>query len=304
MNGFIVIDKAAGMTSHDVVNRMRRITGQKKAGHTGTLDPFATGVLPIALGEATKAIQFLDESVKEYEAVIGFGRVTDTQDCTGATLSEGNWRVLDPEKVEALIVSFIGPQDQLPPMYSALKHHGTPLYRLARSGVVVERATRRVTVYSASVEDIFLPDVRVTFACSPGTYIRTLAHDMGEKAGCGATLNSLRRIRTGPFSIDQAISLEEADRLCSTGALTGKVIDPLSALGNLTELRLTERGAAAVKNGAIPAAGEMISLSSVPPIPGDRVKLTTLGRLAAVAEIMSYDSENLSNSMRFLRVFN
>ena len=205
MTGFLIVNKPAGMTSHDVVNRIRRITGQKKAGHTGTLDPFATGVLPVALGEATKAIPFLDESVKEYKAVLQLGIRTDTQDCTGTVIAESDWRAVTAGELADLFVTFLGEQRQQPPMYSALKHNGTPLYKLARQGVTIDRKLRDIFIHSITVEDISLPEVSFTVRCSRGTYVRTLAHDIGEKAGCGASLAKLQRTATGPFQIEHEI---------------------------------------------------------------------------------------------------
>src|SRR5512144_2719482 len=165
MDGFIVVDKPAGMTSHDVVNSVRRLAGMNKVGHTGTLDPFATGVLPVALGEATKAIPFLDESVKEYRAVMRLGESTDTQDCTGAVIRRGEWQGLPSARIKETARLFLGRGSQIPPMYSALKRGGIPLYRLARRGEVVHREPREIEVYSLTIDRIDLPDVAFTVRC-------------------------------------------------------------------------------------------------------------------------------------------
>ena len=201
MNGFIVVDKPSEMTSHDVVNIIRRLTGQKRAGHTGTLDPFATGVLPLALGEATKVIQFLDEACKEYRAVMKLGETTDTQDCTGNAIDLGDWRNITPDDVTRVVSAFTGRVSQLPPMFSALKHKGVPLYKLARRGDEVIREKRDIEVFSLVIERIELPLVAFTVRCSRGTYVRTLAHDMGGELGCGAHLVSLQRTASGPFHL-------------------------------------------------------------------------------------------------------
>lgn len=304
MNGFLVVDKPAGLTSHDVVNRLRRITGQKKAGHTGTLDPFATGVLPVALGEATKAIPFLDESIKVYRAVLRFGISTDTQDCTGTVIAERCWQHLVPEETAALISSFVGEQRQQPPMFSALKHNGTPLYKLARQGVTIERKLRDIIVHSIDLEDLSLPDATITVQCSRGTYVRTIAHDIGEKAGCGAALSKLQRTKSGPFTIEHALSLEQIAALAVAGALNSRLVPMLDALSTLEEIALSAKGAASVSHGVLPEFEDMSTLPAGSLDPGSRVKLTTDGKLVAVAEITGEISANTSNFIRFLRVFN
>ena len=208
LNGFFVIDKPAGVTSHDIVAMVRRAIGQKKVGHTGTLDPFATGVLPVAVGEGTKTIQFLDESEKEYRAVLRLGIATDTQDLTGEVISERPWSHLESGDLERLVPQFIGTLQQLPPMFSAIKQGGVPLYKLARKGIEVERETREVEIHSLSFDWIRLPEACFTVRCSRGTYVRTLACDMGEALGCGAHLLELRRTRSGLFREEEALSIE------------------------------------------------------------------------------------------------
>lgn len=302
MTGFLIVDKPAGMTSHDVVNRIRRITGQKKAGHTGTLDPFATGVLPVALGEATKAIPFLDESVKEYKAVLQLGICTDTQDCTGTVIAESDWQAVTAGELTDLFVTFLGEQRQQPPMYSALKHNGTPLYKLARQGVTIDRKLRDIFIHSITVEDISLPEVSFTVRCSRGTYVRTLAHDIGEKAGCGASLLKLQRTATGPFQIEHALSLAQIEDSHRLGKLSSAVIPLLDALSNLPEVTLTEKGENAVSHGVLPVAEDMSQMGALRP--GAKVKLIRNGRLLAVTEINGEITANTSNFMRFLRVFN
>ncbi|HWI40747.1 MAG TPA: tRNA pseudouridine(55) synthase TruB [Verrucomicrobiae bacterium] len=249
MDGFIVIDKAPGMTSHDVVQRARRILRIKKIGHTGTLDPFATGVLPLAVGEGTKAIQFLDECEKEYRAVLRLGAATDTQDCTGSTIFEGKWEHLQPQEVLEVLQSAVGIQLQVPPMYSAVKKDGIPMYRLARQGVEVEREAREINVLSLTVEDIRLPVVAFTLRCSRGTYVRTVAHDLGMKLGCGAHLTELRRLASGPFGLSRALSLEALEQ---GGAMQG-LVSLQEALSHLPECRLTPEGVRKVGFGISPA---------------------------------------------------
>ena len=207
LDGFLVVDKPSGMTSHDVVSILRRTFQQKKIGHTGTLDPFATGVLPIALGEGTKAIPFLDESFKEYQAVMRLGISTDTLDFTGKVIDEREWGQITPETVSQTVLRFIGPILQTPPMYSALKRNGVPLYKLARNGESVVREPRRIEIQSLQIDRIDFPYVAVTVRCSKGTYVRTLADDIGEALGTGAHLAELRRTASGPFTLSTAKTL-------------------------------------------------------------------------------------------------
>ncbi|MSM38341.1 MAG: tRNA pseudouridine(55) synthase TruB [Geobacter sp.] len=298
MNGFLVVDKPPGISSHTVVSRIRRITGQKKAGHTGTLDPFATGVLPIALGDATKAIQFLDESMKEYRAVMRIGQITDTQDCTGTLLEEHAWQQVTDDDILRAAALFLGPQKQLPPMYSAIKQNGVPLYRLARQGSDVPRELRDITIHSIRVEQISLPEITLLVSCSRGTYVRTLAHDIGRHLGCGAHLVSLRRTRSGPFSIDTALALEQVALNVEANEPGSWLMSVPSALGEMHELQLSDSGARKVLNGVIPAIGEF--LPTCLPVDCERVMLMHGERLLAVARC--FLSEGTS-TLRLLRVF-
>ena len=191
MHGILNVYKEKGYTSHDVVAKLRGITGQKKIGHTGTLDPDAVGVLPVCLGKGTKVCSLLTDENKTYEAVMLLGKVTDTQDISGKVLSE---RPLDAseDEVRETVLSFQGEYDQIPPMYSAVKVQGKRLYELARKGQEVERKARRVEICSAEILETALPEVRMSVTCSKGTYIRTLCHDIGSKAGCGGCMISGR----------------------------------------------------------------------------------------------------------------
>jgi len=252
VDGFLIIDKPAGITSHDVVNRVRRILKTRKAGHTGTLDPFATGVLPVAVGEGTKAIPFLDEGDKEYEAVILLGTVTDTLDCTGTVLKEADWSTVTASSLLECMATLTGTISQIPPMYSAIKQGGQPLYKLARKGVEVERQPRQVTIQTFELLAFDLPYLTVRVRCSRGTYIRTLADDLGRLLGCGASLTSLRRTMSGPFRIDDAITLEQLEEHAEEGALQGHLITLLAALGHLPEIVLTHEQMVKVTYGIPP----------------------------------------------------
>ena len=195
IHGIINVYKEKGFTSHDVVAKLRGIVGQKKIGHTGTLDPDATGVLPVCLGKATKLCDLLTDKDKTYEAVMLLGMTTDTQDVTGRILEEKSTETLTADKVREVIESFIGDYDQIPPMYSALKVNGKKLYELAREGKVVERKARPVKILDIRIIEMNLPRVRMEVSCSKGTYIRTLCHDIGEQLGCGGCMESLIRTR-------------------------------------------------------------------------------------------------------------
>ena len=192
-NGIINVYKEKGYTSFDVVARMRGICGQKKIGHTGTLDPDAEGVLPVCLGKATKVCDMLTDSDKVYRAVMQLGIETDTQDLTGTVLSACEVPVLTETEIRDVIRTFQGEIMQVPPMYSALKVNGKKLCDLARAGVTVERKARPVTIYEIRIERVELPEIELTVSCSKGTYIRTLCHDIGQKFGCGAAMKSLLR---------------------------------------------------------------------------------------------------------------
>ena len=227
INGVINIYKEKGFTSHDVVAKLRGIMKQKKIGHTGTLDPDATGVLPVCLGNATKLCDMLTEKKKEYIAKVRLGVVTDTQDMTGQILSEKEVCVTE-EDVLRVIRSFVGPYEQIPPMYSALKVNGKKLYELAREGKVIERKARPVEIHYIEVLKVDLPELEIKVGCSKGTYIRTLCYDIGEKLGCGASMAALERSCSGQFALDTAITLKELEeKLKESGEQREEVIQKM-----------------------------------------------------------------------------
>ena len=222
----LVVDKPVGPTSFAVLKQVQRalIRARKgegrapKLGHGGTLDPMASGVLPVCVGEATKVIPFLLDADKEYEAVVRFGAETDTLDATGQVLSETPVGDLDAPRLEAALAGFRGEIEQTPPMFSALKHHGKPLYSYARAGQTIERAARRVKIYELVLCVFEPPDrARLRVRCSKGTYIRSLAADLGRTLGIGAHLAGLRRTASGPFRLAQAVSLDEIDACVDQG---------------------------------------------------------------------------------------
>lgn len=209
INGIIVIDKPQNMTSHDVVAILRRNLKMKRIGHTGTLDPMATGVLPICLGKSTKLVDYLVDTQKVYRGTLTLGSATDTQDTWGKIIEESS-KVVSSEEIKEAVMSYIGEINQVPPMYSALKVDGKKLVDLAREGIVVERKSRKITIHDIEILSIDFPNVDMIIKCSKGTYIRTLCHDIGEKLGTFGHMSKLNRIETGGFFIDQAIAIEDA----------------------------------------------------------------------------------------------
>ena len=228
INGIVIVDKEQGYTSHEVVAKLRGICGQKKIGHTGTLDPQATGVLPVCLCSATKLCDMLTDRDKEYVAELLLGVETDTQDTTGQVLNRKPVNVSDME-VRRACESFLGRYDQVPPMYSALKINGRKLCDLAREGKEVERKARTVTIYELEILECRLPVVKMRVACSKGTYIRTLCADIGATRGCGGAMQSLRRTRAGGFVISEAFTLGQLQQLKDQGRLS-EVIRPVDSV--------------------------------------------------------------------------
>lgn len=218
MNGIINIKKEKGYTSFDVVAKMRGILKMKKIGHTGTLDPDATGVLPVCIGKATRVCDLLTDKDKVYETRMLFGRVTDTQDITGQVLQE-NPVTVSVEQVKSCILSFVGNYEQIPPMYSALKVNGQKLCELARKGIEVERKARPVTIYDIEILDVDIPYVSMRVHCSKGTYIRTLCDDIGQKLGCGACMAELVRTRVADFMLEDAVTLAQLEQAVAKNCL-------------------------------------------------------------------------------------
>ncbi len=208
-DGVLLVDKAEGMTSHDVVALIRRKLEMKKVGHCGTLDPIATGLLLLTLGRGTKIQDLLMSEDKKYAGTLALGITTSTQDRQGEVIDQRPVPALDENQVRAAFEKFCGDFYQMPPMVSAIKHGGVPLYKLARQGKVVEREPRLVHVYRYTVDRIALPEIDFSVVCSKGFYVRTYAHDIGETLGCGAHLKSLRRTKSGRFGVDRAISVTE-----------------------------------------------------------------------------------------------
>lgn len=208
LNGILNINKPQGKTSHDVVHAIRQMSGGARTGHAGTLDPMATGVLLVCLGRAVRVTEYLTDHDKKYRARVRLGIETDTYDATGTIIAQRAVAVTR-EQVQDALASFVGKRVQVPPAYSAIKQDGVRLYKLARRGVAIERAPRPIEIYSITLRDIALPEVEFDVHCSKGTYIRTLAHDLGTRLGCGACLTALTRLASGHFTLDDAVTLDE-----------------------------------------------------------------------------------------------
>lgn len=249
MTGFIFLDKPKGITSFIAANSVRRITGVKKAGHTGTLDPMATGVLPIMLGGATRFGQYLPVHDKAYRAKILLGTVTDTLDITGEIL-ETNAVSSTQEDVELAVKAFVGEIQQYPPMYSAVSKNGVRLYKLARQGIEVEREARAVTIYNIDItEPLNDREFVIEVSCSAGTYIRSLADDIGKKLGCGAVITELRRICANSVSIVKTVTLEELEKAVSDGRLE-ELVEPCDKmLKNYPDVTISDKQSTRFENG-------------------------------------------------------
>ncbi|MBN1922358.1 MAG: tRNA pseudouridine(55) synthase TruB [Anaerolineae bacterium] len=248
MLGLLNINKPSGMTSHDVVNAVRRITGLRQVGHTGTLDPLATGVLIVLVGAATRLARYLSGADKTYTAVVRLGETTSTYDAEGEILLRRPVTVGRAE-IEAALGAYRGPLLQTPPMVSALKVGGKPLYKLARQGQEIERQPRLVTIHALTLDAWALPEFTLSVTCSAGTYIRSLAHDLGEQLGCGAHLVALTRTATGRFDLGESVTLEQLRALAEAGRLAEALLPPDVAVMALPGVTLTPAMESAVRYG-------------------------------------------------------
>ncbi len=253
-SGVLVVNKAPGFTSFQVVAFLRRILRAPKVGHGGTLDPEAAGVLPILVNEATKLTPYLAEHTKEYVATVKLGVVTDTQDLTGTVLRVEPIPELTPIGIQEVLARFVGQTQQIPPMYSALHVGGKRLYQLARRGLEVPREPRPVMIHALTLEAIDLPRFTVRVVCGKGTYVRALCADLGEAIGCGAALERLLRTRVGPYSLDAALPWAEVAQAGDGEALWTRLLPPDSAVSHLPAVQLAEEAVVAFLNGqSVPA---------------------------------------------------
>lgn len=244
MDGVINIYKKKGITSFDVVKKVRNLSGIKKVGHTGTLDPEASGVLPVCVGHGTKIVDFIMNGKKIYLAELKLGVITDTYDIEGSVIKQSEVK-LSEENIKDTILSFIGEIQQIPPMYSALKINGKKLYELARAGIEVPRESRNVTIYNIEIVKINIPFVKFKVECSKGTYIRSLCFDIGEKLKCGGTMWSLERLQTGTFNINESIHIDEL----TSENIENYIIPIDKALQNFQQLNLDTRYEKLLLNG-------------------------------------------------------
>jgi tRNA pseudouridine55 synthase len=257
MHGVLVVDKPKGITSFDVVREVRRALGEKKVGHTGTLDPMATGVLPICVGDGTKIAQFITEATKAYDATLKLGVTTDTLDAEGKVLLTRPVPPVTREVLERTLAQFRGRIMQVPPMYSAIKIAGKRLYELARAGEEVERAPREVTVHELTLRDFSADEVQLSVRCSKGFFVRTLAADVGEALSCGAHLTALRRTQSGPFALGQALPLAE---VVARGPAAGtQLVGLADALSDLPRHLLTHAEAMRARHGGVVEVPPMLT---------------------------------------------
>ncbi len=300
MHGLLLVDKPAGMTSHDVVRQVRRICRTRKVGHAGTLDPLATGVLPVAVGDGTKILQFLLAEDKSYRATFRLGTTTDTLDSEGETLLQRPISEDAEEQLPSVCAQFRGTIMQVPPMYSALKKNGVPLYKLARKGETVEREARQVCIKRLDLLSVELPAVTIEVDCSKGTYIRTLVADIGEALGCGAHLTALRRLRSGQFDIARCISLDDLATAVS-GAGCSALLSLDEALANLPAVAVLPAAAEKLTNGVPPGLESIAADSELSA--GELVRLQIDRRLAAVARFAPDRQIEKRGDFELVRVF-
>jgi tRNA pseudouridine55 synthase len=249
LTGALLVDKPGGVTSHDVVARVRRVTGERRTGHTGTLDPFATGLLVLCLGRATRLARFVSELRKSYRATVRFGFATDTFDRTGSPRDEPTGDPPSRDALEAALPGFVGPQWQLPPPFSAKKVGGKRAHRLARSGAPVRLAPARIEIEELRLVDYSPPRATLETTVSSGTYVRSLANDLGRKLGCGAHLEELRRIRVGSFAVEAADSLKDLERYASGGRIPERLLPPAELLRDLPAESLAGEDAVRFRHG-------------------------------------------------------
>lgn len=275
MNGIMLVDKPAGWTSHDVVAKLRSIVHERRAGHSGTLDPMATGLLVVFFGRATRAVEFAEADVKEYRAGIRFGITTDTQDASGRVLSESDTD-FTAEQLDETLSQFCGDIFQTPPMYSAIKVGGKKLYEIARHGGEVERKARKIHIYSLERKSGPEGEILLNVRCSKGTYIRTLCHDIGQALGCGACMSSLRRTRAGSFDVAQAHTIEQIQSAAENGGAQDLLLPVDTLFSDCRSFTLSPNQEKRLRNGggfsttepegrcrAFSQSGEFIALAQV-----------------------------------------
>ncbi|HLA28496.1 MAG TPA: tRNA pseudouridine(55) synthase TruB [Syntrophales bacterium] len=308
MNGIIIIDKPTGKTSHDVVMDIKRSLGLKKAGHTGTLDPLATGVLPVCVNEGTKLSQFFSSDIKEYRATMLLGVKTDTCDVEGKIIAEEKPCVCR-EDIEKALSFMVGSREQIPPLYSAVKYQGKPLYKWTRKGVAVPVLPRSIEIYKLMLEEIDLPYVTFNISCSKGTYIRSICLEVGEMLGCGACLSGLRRTKSGNYSEEAALSLAEKGEKDKKESLTAHIIPMVDALPDFPAIQVEKPLAEKLRQGYQPVVDSLLHYHIPFLAAGDMLRFVEGRRLVAIAKML-HPSDQMTaldgqeQAIRILRVFN
>ena len=295
LHGILNVYKEKGYTSHDVVAKLRGIVGQKKIGHTGTLDPDAEGVLPVCLGKATKVCDLLTDKDKTYRAVLLLGKTTNTQDLTGEVLNESDTCFLNEKEVETAIQGFVGEYRQIPPMYSALKVNGKKLYELAREGKVIERKARTVYIREIRILSIELPRVTMEVTCSKGTYIRTLCQDIGEKLGVGGCMKSLLRTQVGRFSLEDSKTLQNIQELKENGSLEQILIPVDSLFEDYRRVQVDKKQEPLLYNG------NMFYMEGQKDVPYDEEMVRVYDCDGKFVAIYRYNAEN--NQYKIVKMF-
>jgi len=299
MNGVLVIDKPQGMTSFDIVRQVRRWGKIRRVGHAGTLDPLATGVLPVAVGWATRLVEYMMAGDKTYRATLKLGATTDTQDSEGQILEEKDWQHVDRASFDEAVAGFVGDIEQMPPMYSALKKDGKPLYQLARQGIEVERQLRPVRINSLEVDNFSPPYITFTVACSKGTYVRTICHDIGETLNCGAHMTALRRLSCGQFDETVSYTLDELQELMDQGKSL-PLLSPAEALADWPALTISGAVLGRLQDGVAP---DMAEVDVTGLAAGDRVRFLAANNLVAVAHFTPGGHGKRPGDFEVIKVF-
>jgi tRNA pseudouridine55 synthase len=300
-DGIILIDKEEGKTSFDVVKAVRRLLKVKKVGHAGTLDPFATGLLIILLGQGTKLSNYLMAGDKAYQATMRLGVETDTQDLSGRVVKRSLVPEFESESIRKVALRFVGEIEQVPPLFSAVNYRGKRAYQLAREGIKMDLQKRRVNVHSLAITSVHLPDVTMKVTCSRGTYVRSLAADLGKELGPGAHLKSLRRLRSGPFSVEDALSLENLESLSRDRPVQQICIPLREALPDMKEAKVDGAMAQRIRNGHQPSCEE-VAMADLQRFFEGYVKLIEAEGLVAIAKV--HHLLEYKASLKIMRVFN
>ena len=288
LNGIIVIDKPGNISSAGVVRRVKKTLNAAKVGHAGTLDPFAEGVLVCCLNQATRLAGFLLHGNKKYIAELKLGQETDTQDFTGKIVSTGELAGISSQVIKDVFQKFEGPIKQRPPVYSALKHKGTPLYKLARRGKPVQKPSRCVHIFNIGLQELALPSIRFEVTCSAGTYIRTLCADIGKALGCGGHLAALKRLESSGFTLDRAISISELEKLSAGPKLSKHLIPMADALPDMPQIMADKPLADKIGHGKMISARELFKLNDRPRSHGIGSEIKIVDRDGDLIAILKY----------------